>query len=81
MQTNTCDVFPIYFYINHLNKLYNYYDELQIYYVKVYSYDIRNDIIRNMLSLQINITKDKVKEVMCVKLVRQSVETQNIPKK
>ena len=46
----------------------------------MYSYDVRNDIIRNMLSLQINITKDKAREVMCVKLVRESVETQNIPK-
>ena len=46
----------------------------------MYSYDVRNDIIRNMLSPQINITKDKVREVMCVKLVRESVETQNIPK-
>ena len=81
MQINTCDVFPIYFYTNHLNKLHNYHDELlYAYHVKVYTYYMKDDIIRNMLSLQINITKDKVREVMCVKLVRESVETQNIPK-
>ena len=68
MQTNTCDVFPTYFYINHLNKLHNYHDELlYTYRIKVYTNNVRDDITISIISLQIYITIDMFYMVECDK--------------